>query len=548
MVNSVNRRGFLSMVAGGAALAIADFGLWRGRPGLASRWHLASGKEQGQDALATAEIANRKSLPNVLFIAVDDLRPQLGCYGQEQIISPNIDRLAAEGLLFERAYCQQAVCAPSRASILSGTRPDTTGIYDLNTPLRKAMPSVLTLPEHFKNNGYETISIGKIYHHPKDDSQGWSAEPYRAGTFPEGTWKGRGYVTAEAIAQMEELGKADPKMQGQGPAFEAGDVPDNAYPDGTNTDYAIKELSRLKDKPFFLAMGFYKPHLPFTAPKKYWDMYKPQDIKLADNPFIPKNAPSYATTDWGELRSYYGIPKKGPCSDELARQLIHGYQACVSYTDAMVGRLLNELDRLKLRDKTVIILWGDHGWKLGEHAGWSKHTNFELDTHVPMILSVPGAKTAEHAVPSGGLPDSGPARTGVLSPALRQTKDLPGQRTWALTEYVDIYPTLCEACGLAVPGHLEGRSMMPLVENPARPWKKAAFSQYPRGKVMGYTMRTERFRYTEWQDRKTKEALARELYDHEKDPDENVNAVDQPEYAKDVERLAVMLKQGWRAA
>ncbi len=502
MTNSVSRRGFLSMMAGGAALSVL----------------------RAADCVLSATQNAERPMLNVLFIAVDDLRPQLGCYGQKQIISPNIDRLASEGLLFERAYCQQAVCAPSRASILSGTRPDTTGIYDLNTPLRKAMPNILTLPEHFKNNGYETVSIGKIYHHPNDDSQGWSAKPYRAGTFPEGTWKGRGYVTAEAIAQMEELGKADPKSQGLGPAFEAGDVPDNAYPDGANTDYAIKELSRLKsvrtpqeDRPFFLAMGFYKPHLPFTAPKKYWDLYKPQDIKLADNPFIPKNAPSYATTDWGELRAYYGIPKKGPCSDELARQLIHGYQACVSYTDAMIGRLLNELDRLKLRDKTVIILWGDHGWKLGEHAGWCKHTNFELDTHVPMILSVPGTKMA-------------------------------GQRTWALSEYVDIYPTLCEACGLAVPGHLEGRSMMPLVENPARPWKKAAFSQYPRGKVMGYTMRTERFRYTEWQDRKSKEALARELYDHDKDPDENVNAVEQPEYAKDVQRLAAMLKQGWPAA
>ncbi|MHC4542501.1 MAG: sulfatase-like hydrolase/transferase, partial [Planctomycetota bacterium] len=214
-----------------------------------------------------------------------------------------------------------------------------------------------------------------------------------------------------------------------------------------------------------------KPHLPFNAPKRYWDMYRPEDIKLADNPFIPKDAPSYATTNWGELRNYYGIPKKGPCSDELARQLIHGYYACISYIDAMVGRLLDELERLRLIDKTVIILWGDHGWKLGEHAGWCKHTNFELDTRVPMILSVPGMKT-------------------------------PGRRTKALTEYVDIYPTLCEACGLALPGHLEGLSMMPLLHHPDRQWKKAAFSQYPRGKVMGYTMRTRRFRYTEWQDRK----------------------------------------------
>jgi arylsulfatase A-like enzyme len=264
-------------------------------------------------------------------------------------------------------------------------------------------------------------------------------------------------------------------------------------------------------------MGFYKPHLPFNAPKKYWDMYKPGDMKLADNPFIPKNAPSYATTNWGELRNYYGIPKEGPCSDELARQLIHGYYACVSYIDTMIGRLLDELDRLKLRDNTAIILWGDHGWKLGEHAGWCKHTNFELDTRVPMILSVPGMKTT-------------------------------GRRTWALTEYVDIYPTLCEVCSLPVPGHLEGHSVVPLLKDPERPWKKAAFSQYPRGKVMGYSMRTEHFRYTEWKDRKTGEVLARELYDHRKDPQENINAVAQEEYKQDVQRLAQMLKRGWSAA
>jgi len=245
-------------------------------------------------------------------------------------------------------------------------------------------------------------------------------------------------------------------------------------------------------------------------------MYKPEDIKLADNPFIPKNAPTYATTNWGELRNYHGIPQEGPCPDELSRQLIHGYYACVSYIDAQIGRLLDKLDRLNLSDKTVIILWGDHGWKLGEHAGWCKHTNFELDTHVPMILSVPGMKTA-------------------------------GRRTRALTEYVDIYPTLCYACGLTIPAHLEGRSMMPLLDDPQRPWKKAAFSQYPRGKIMGHTMRTERFRYTEWRDRKTNELMARELYDHEKDPQENVNAVDQPEYEKDIERLGRMLAQGWRA-
>jgi len=263
--------------------------------------------------------------------------------------------------------------------------------------------------------------------------------------------------------------------------------------------------------------GSNKPHLPFNAPKKYWDLYKPEEIEPADNPFLPKNAPSYALTNWGELRNYHGIPRKGPCPDELARRLIHGYCACVSYIDAQVGRLLGELERLGLRRKTIVILWGDHGWKLGEHSLWCKHTNFELDTHVPMILSSPGMKSA-------------------------------GRRTKALTEYVDIYPTLCELCGLSAPGHLEGVSTAPLLDDPERRWKDAAFSQYPRGRVMGYTMRTERFRYTEWQERRSGKALARELYDHEADPDENENVVDKSRYAGQVRELAAMLKAGWRGA
>jgi len=487
-LQTVSRREFLQVVGVGAASV-----LWR-PSGLPAQ---VGGKPQY----------------NVLFIAVDDLRPQLGCYGESQIHSPNIDQLAKDGLLFERTYCQQAVCAPSRASILSGTRPDTTKIYNLSTPLRKAMPEVLTLPEHFKNNGYVTISIGKIYHHPLDDKQGWSKSPYRS----KGNWQGRGYLTEKAIQESKLLARQQNETKGRGPAYEAADVEDKDYPDGKNTDYAIEQIRQYKDRPFFLAMGFYKPHLPFNAPKKYWDKYPAEKIKLADNPFAPKNAPSYALTNWGELRNYYGIPRKGPCSAKLSRDLIRGYYASVSYIDAQIGRLLKELDRLKLREKTVVILWGDHGWKLGEHGMWCKHTNFELDTHVPLILSVPGMQTK-------------------------------GRRTKALTEYVDMYPTLCEACGLNVPSHLEGLSVMPLVQNPDRPWKKAAFSQYPRGKIMGYSIRTKKYRYTEWQDRRSGKAMARELYDHENDPAENVNVVKVPKYADDVKRLAKILKQGWKGA
>ena len=452
---------------------------------------------------------------NVLFIAVDDLRPQLGCYGVDWVHSPNIDTLAQSGTVFERAYCQQAVCAPSRASVLSGCRPDTTTIFDLQTPLRSVMPDVVSLPQHFKNNGYEALSIGKIYHHSNDDLEGWSRDPF----LNRGDWKGRGYLTDEAIEVIErgdqELAAQGSTRRGLGPAFEAADVPDNAYHDGMDADTAIAELNRLSKEaaPFFMALGFHKPHLPFNAPRQYWDLY--QDVPLAENPFAPENVTEYSLTGFGELRGYFGIPNEGPVPDELARQLVHGYAACVSYMDAQVGRVLDELDRLGLRENTVVMIWGDHGWKLGEHASWCKHTNFEIDAHAPLIVHAPGMTE--------------------------------NQRTRALTEFVDMYPSLCDLCGLERPGHLEGSSFVPLLEDPNRSWKRAAFSQYPRGKVMGYTMRTNRFRYTEWQDRQTGEPLARELYDHDRDAQENVNAVGKDTYVNAVSELEKAMAEGWQS-
>lgn len=447
---------------------------------------------------------------NVLFIAVDDLRIQLGCFGNKIVHSPNIDSLARDGMVFENAYCQQAVCAPSRASLLSGLRPDTTRVYDLETPLRSVLPDVRTLPQHFKENGYQTISVGKIYHHLKDDVIGWSEPQYRA--------KAPGYASEDAM-EIVKTGQYKNRWSSLGPAFEAVDIADNGYADGKNCDYAIEQLRRLKpeQKPFFLAMGFLKPHLPFNAPKKYWDLYNPDTLPLASNPFPPEDVTPYSLTDFGELRAYYGMPKNGPLSDEQARQLIHGYYACVSYTDAQVGRLLRELDRLGLRDETIIILWGDHGWKLGEHGSWCKHTNFENDTHAPLVISVPGMENLK-------------------------------LRTKALVEYVDIFPSLSELCTLPIPTGLEGVSFVPLLENPKLPWKKAVFSQYPRGKVMGYAMKTADFRYIEWQNRKTGEVMARELYDHRKDPAENKNVVNKTEYAVKVKELSEMLQRGWRGA
>jgi arylsulfatase A-like enzyme len=458
------------------------------------------------------------SRKNVLFVVVDDLRPELACYGHPLAISPNIDRLAERGILFKHAYCQQAICAASRASVLTGTRPDTTRIYDLRTPVRSVMPEVTTLPQHFKQNGYETISIGKIYHHSHDDREGWSKEPI----LNKGDWQGRGYLTDEAIEAIALNDRTKAEKSGAiGPPFESADVPDNAYHDGMDADSAIAELQRLQrsEQPFFLALGFHKPHLPFNAPKKYWDMYDHALVPLAENPFQPEGVTEYSLTNFGELRQYFGIPQEGPIPDDLARKLIHGYLACVSYMDAQLGRVLDELDRLGLAKDTVVMLWGDHGWKLGEHAAWSKHSNFETDTRAPLIVSVPDMKQA-------------------------------GRTTDALVEFIDMYPSLCDICGLEKPAHTEGRSFAPLLDDPALPWKEGAFSQYPRSKVMGYTVLTAKYRYTEWREwvggkadgAKAGGLMANELYDHRVHSQENVNLAGKPEFVDEVRELSALLQ------
>ncbi|MBL7222312.1 MAG: sulfatase [Candidatus Brocadiae bacterium] len=450
----------------------------------------------------------------MLLICVDDLRPELGCYGHPQVLSPHIDKLAARGLLFERAYVQQAVCAPSRAVLLTGTRPDTTRIYGLSTPVRKAMPKVLTLPQHFKDHGYTTVSLGKIYHHRSDDNAlGWSVPEWH----PEGPWVGRGYRSDAAIAAVKKNDATTRGRKGIGPATDDADVPDDGYRDGVIADKAIAELRRLKGKPFFMALGFMKPHLPFNSPKRYWDLYQRDAIALPSFRQPPKDAPALALTNWGEMRQYTDIPQSGKLTDAKTRQLIHGYRACVSYMDAQVGRVLGELERLGLADDTIVLLWGDHGWKLGEYGSWCKHTNMELDTRSPIICHVPGQKNA-------------------------------GAKSTALVETVDIYPSLCEAAGLPLPKHLEGTSFVPLLDAPDRPWKRAAFSQYPRGKIMGYTLRSGRWRYTEWIDRKTKKVTARELYDHGASPVARANLAAAPEHKATVAALSQMLADGWQKA
>ena len=458
--------------------------------------------------------------PNVLFIVVDDLRPDLGCYGAKQVLSPNIDRLASRGLVFEHAYCQVAVCNASRSSLLAGVRPDTTKVYDNQHFLRPQMPDVLTLPQHFMNNGWHTASLGKVFHHsekePGDDPQSWS-EPSWYHEMPFKTWFNP--ATEAELNRLKHLpDKQRPKVI-RGPPFEISDEPDDAYPDGQTALKAIETLQRLKtmEQPFFLGVGFLKPHLPLSCPRKYWDMYPPDTIHLPDNYYPPKNVPDPALHNWYELRTYGGIPAKGGIPDETALNLIRGYRACTTFVDVQIGRVLDELDRLGLRDNTIVILWGDNGYHLGENGIFTKMTNFELGTHVPLILSVPHQKTA-------------------------------GQRTSALVEFVDVYPTLAELAGLPLPPHLEGTSFVPLLENPAQPWKEAVFSQYLRvgkEKFMGRSVRTDRWRYTEWKNMKD-ELAGTELYDEQDDPKENVNIAGEAENKSIVEEMAKRLRDGWK--
>lgn len=455
-------------------------------------------------SIATAQSPHK----NVLFIGVDDLRVELGCYGDDFMKTPNIDALAGRGLLFERAYCQQAICAASRISLMTGMRPDSTGVYDLQHPLNKTLPDAMSMPRFFKQNGYRTISLGKIYHHGKDDEAFWDI--LDACTMPA-------YAAPETLAMIEnkkQQGKAqklsakDLRQFTKGPAFENGDVADNRYTDGVIADNAIKQLRKKHDRPFYLAVGFKKPHLPLVAPKKYWDMYDSAKIEIPSRE-SPIGVADQATTKWGELRAYNGIPEKGDLSDAQTRTMIHAYRACVSYVDAQIGRVLAELDKQGLRDNTIIVFWSDHGWKVGDYGDWCKHTNFELDAHVPLIFS------------GAGIP--------------------AGKRATGLVEYIDIYPTLADWCGMKPPSQCEGKSLLPLFDDPNLAGKKAAMTQYPRG-GMGYSIRSGKWRYTQWR-MKNGEVNAQELYDHSQSDLATKNVADLPKNADTLKQLDKLLRE-----
>ncbi len=473
----------------------------------------------------------RAEQPNILFIGIDDLRPELNCYGAKHIHSPNIDRLAREGVLFEKAYCQWAVCMPSRASLLSGLRPDS--FKGQASAFRKIVPEVVTLPQHFKNHGYFTQSIGKIYHgawktayigNSFQDPVSWSVERWASGPqyyfSPEGIRVAR-EVFAKSNDKFLRNIKRDPNDPDQwtqhfvrGPAFEAPEVADDIPADGQIANAALERLRQLQKNPdsppFFLAVGFCKPHLPFVAPKKYWDLYDPEKLPPVEVTVPPKGAPGFAIQVGAAEVNQYIRKSRGPVNAKETKQLRHGYAACVSYIDAQVGRLLDELDTEGIREKTIVVLWSDHGYKLGDFGSWAKHTNFELDTRVPLIISAPGLGK--------------------------------NSRCDSVVELVDLHPTLSELAGLPVHPGAEGESFAKNVTDPNAPGQEAAFSQYPRGGHMGYTVRTATHRYTEWQNPKENgDVVARELYEYDGTNLESENLADNEAFAEVRESLAKIL-------
>jgi iduronate 2-sulfatase len=443
---------------------------------------------------------------NVLFIMADDYRPELATYGSPAI-TPNLDRLARRSVQFDRAYCQQAVCNPSRSSMLTGLRPDTLRLYVNGTHFRELNPDVTTLPLWFKEHGYTTRCVGKIFHNwhtkEKGDRRSWSAPEFLY-------YETHGEDDARVSGPMPpNVASPAPRQYTSVPLWECRDVPDDAYYDGRVAAEAVRVLGEVKHAPFFLAVGFWKPHAPFNAPKKYWDLYDRAKLPPL-NPDRPAGAPEIAFHDGRELR---GVPpNQVTFTPEQAAEIRHGYFANISYLDAQLGKVLDALDRSGVADRTVIIFVGDHGYHLGEHTLWGKTSNFEYDARVPFFISTPGSRQA-------------------------------GRRTASLAELLDLFPTLVELCGLPKPRALEGTSLVPVLKDPSKSVKRGAFTQHPRPayydrepdkqpKAMGVSVRIASARYTEWRDWKTGEVIGRELYDDAQQPAELHNRAEDPKFAK----------------
>jgi arylsulfatase A-like enzyme len=520
--------------------------------------------DQGGESNITITEAKKT---HVLFISIDDLRPMLASYGDPLAKTPNLDRLAAQGIQFNNAFAQQAICGPSRASILTGMRPDTLGVTHNYVKFRHKLKDVVTIPQYFIENGYNAAGFGKIFHHTdKDEALAWNWQP-AIEKLPANIKKPSRYALKKNSdlqrkyrkEMREKYGEQAKFGLGSGPAFEGADVEDSAYLDGYTTELAIvtlKEMLTESNKPLFLGFGMNKPHLPWVAPKKYWDMYDRQDIVLANKNTKPQSIPDSAATMGVhasfELRTFYNVPNYGKITPELAVDLRHAYLACISYVDAQIGKMLNALEQQSILDNTVVIVWSDHGYHLGEMGIWGKASNYEVATRVPLILSTPEMRR-------------------------QASVNDEGKTTNALVELIDIYPTLAELAGLPIPDSLEGTSLVPLLHQPNKQWKTAVFSQFPTpalrewgafplrkgmretyfGKLiedvearikdqqgskwerglfeqhlMGYSMRTDRYRLIAWVDKRDlkKAPLSIELYDHENDIHETVNVAGaQPE-------------------
>lgn len=476
--------------------------------------------------------------PDIVMIAVDDLRPMLGCYGDARVKTPHIDSLARRGVVFERAYCQYAKCGTSRLSFMTGLRPDSVGVFSNNVAdvqqFRKRRPNIASLASWLKQSGYHTQSFGKIYHDGWDDQRDWSAP----------SSPGRDREMWEVVDLKRPRHPTTIAERWACPVLQAPDVPDRHLFAGRMTDEVIRSVPQSKgSKPVFLAVGYRRPHLPFIAPKRYFDLYQPAASWLASNPHPANNSPVMAWFNsdgyvgsakkfglnmplrpnrdegiaWNgyEMRSYLGVPKQGPINVAKQLELLRAYAACVSYVDAQIGRLLDKLQQSERWENMIVILWSDHGWHLGEQSAWGKMTNFEIATRVPLIVIAPGIQ---------------PARTDTIA------------------ELVDLYPTICDLASLEAPGHLEGDSLLPVLRNPQASGDSVALSQYARfrGQYMGRALRTDRYRFVTWTQTDTQRVVHRELYDHDVDPQETRNLASEDDHRQQVIDLEAELRDAFQ--
>jgi iduronate 2-sulfatase len=436
--------------------------------------------------------------PNVLFISVDDMNNNLGTYGHPVVKSPNIDRLASQGVRFDSAYCQFPLCGPSRASLMTGLRPDTIQVFDLTKTFRKSKPDAVTLPQLFMKNGYFTARVGKIYHYQVPGDIGTD------GLDDPASWNHRVNPSGRDRTDKKLVVNLTPgRTLGIGLDYLRSEAKDEELTDGMVTTETIKLLEKHRDKPFFIAAGFYLPHLPFIAPAKYFDLYPIDKVNVPKGPLdyvkeLPAGAVSMRPWPW------MGV------SESQLRDAVQAYWACITYVDAQVGLLLDTLDRLKLTENTIVVFWSDHGYHVGEHGLVKKQSLFENSARAPLIISGPGLKGKGKASP----------------------------RT---VEFIDIYPTLAELANLTPPAELDGKSLKPLLDNPTAKWDRPAFTQVWRGTYPGHSVRTERYRYTEWDNGKQ----GAQLYDYETDPEEKKNLVNDPDHAAKVEELRQLISKNW---